>query len=68
MVKKLPYWGKLAYGIGAGGYSLIDRIMVTWLMYFYVLTPIKGEEALISGFAFGIIMFLGCLLYTSRCV
>ncbi len=33
--------------------------MVTWLMYFYVLTPIKGEEALISGFAFGIIMFLG---------
>ncbi len=59
MVKKLPYWGKLAYGIGAGGYSLIDRIMVTWLMYFYVLTPIKGEEALISGFAFGIIMFLG---------
>jgi len=59
MVKKLPYWGKLAYGAGAGGYSLIDRIMVTWLMYYYVLTPIKGTEALISGFAFGIVMFLG---------
>lgn len=59
MVKRLPYWGKLAYGIGAGGYSLIDRIMVTWLMYYYVLTPIKGKDPLISGFAFGIIMFLG---------
>lgn len=59
MVKKLPGWGKLAYGVGAGGFSLIDRIMVTWLMYYYVLTPIKGKEALISGVAFGIIMFLG---------
>ncbi len=59
MVKKLPGWGKLAYGIGAGGFSLIDRVMVTWLMYFYVLTPIKGKEALISGVTFGIIMFLG---------
>ncbi|NLH13288.1 MAG: hypothetical protein GX476_02355, partial [Firmicutes bacterium] len=56
MVKKLPFWGKLAYGVGAGGYSLIDRIMVTWLMYFYVLTPIRGTEALISGFAFGVVM------------
>lgn len=59
MAKILPYWGKLAYGIGAGGYSLIDRIMVTWLMYYYVLTPIRGTEALISGFVFGLIMFLG---------
>lgn len=59
MVKKLPFWGKLAYGVGAGGYSLIDRTMVTWLMYFYVLTPIRGTEALISGFAFGVVMFLG---------
>jgi len=59
MVKRLPFWGKLAYGVGAGGYSLIDRIMVTWLMYYYVLTPIKGKETLISGIAFGIIMLLG---------
>ncbi len=59
MVKKLSSWGKLAYGIGAGGFSLIDRIMVTWLMYYYVLTPIKGKEALISGVAFGVVMFLG---------
>lgn len=59
MVKRLPYWGKLAYGVGAGGYGLIDRIMVTWLMYFYVLEPIKGQTALISGFAFGVVMFLG---------
>ena len=59
MVKRLPYWGKLAYGVGAGGYGLIDRIMVTWLMYFYVLEPIRGQVALISGFAFGVVMFLG---------
>jgi len=49
MAKKLSTCGKLAYGVGAGGYSLIDRIMITWLMYYYVLTPIKGKEALISG-------------------
>ena len=57
MVKRLPYWGKLAYGVGAGGYSLIDRIMVTWLIL-YVLEPIRGQTALISGFAFGVVMFL----------
>jgi len=59
MAKKLSTCGKLAYGVGAGGYSLIDRIMITWLMYYYVLTPIKGKEALISGVTFGIVMFLG---------
>lgn len=59
MLKKLPVLGKVAYGIGAGGWSLIDRIMVTWLFYFYVVSPIKGEEALVSGVVFGVIMFLG---------
>jgi GPH family glycoside/pentoside/hexuronide:cation symporter len=59
MLKKLPILGKIAYGVGAGGWSLIDRIMVTWLFYFYVVTPIKGEKALVSGVIFGIIMFLG---------
>ena len=59
MLKKLPTLGKVAYGIGAGGWSLIDRIMVTWLFYFYVVSPIRGEKALVSGVVFGIIMFLG---------
>ena len=59
MLKKLPFLGKIAYGIGAGGWSLIDRIMVTWLFYFYVVSPIKGDKALVSGVVFGVIMFLG---------
>lgn len=59
MAKKLPLWGKVAYGAGAGGFSLVDRILITWLLYYYVIKPIKGDEILVSAFAFGIIMFFG---------
>ena len=57
--KKLPLWGKIAYGAGAGGYSLIDRVMITWLFYFYITSPLKGTGALMAPFLFGIIMFFG---------
>lgn len=59
MTKQLPLWGKLVYGTGAGGFSLIDRIMITYLLYYYVTSPIRGEEVLITGIGFGVIMFLG---------
>ncbi|NMB11355.1 MAG: MFS transporter [Firmicutes bacterium] len=59
MAKRLPLWGKLAYGIGAGGFSLIDRIMVSFLLHYYLINPIKGETALVVPLAFGMVMFLG---------
>lgn len=58
-VRQLPLWGKIAYGAGAGGFSLIDRVMITWLFYFYITSPLEGVEALMPPFVFGIIMFFG---------
>lgn len=57
--KKLPLWGKIAYGAGAGGFSLIDRVLITWLFYFYITSPLEGVEALMPPFLFGVIMFFG---------
>lgn len=59
MPKKLPSWGKVVYGAGAGGFSLIDRLLLTYLFYYYVTNPVRGDEVLISGVGFGVIMFLG---------
>lgn len=59
MVKRLPFWGKLVYGAGAGGFGLIDRVLITYLLYYYVINPIRGDEVLVSAIAFGVIMFLG---------
>jgi GPH family glycoside/pentoside/hexuronide:cation symporter len=58
-VKQLPLWGKIAYGAGAGGYSLIDRVLITWLFYFYITSPLEGVDALMPPFLFGMIMFFG---------
>ncbi len=59
LVKQLPLWGKILYGAGSGGFSLIDRVLITWLFYYYITSPLEGVEALMPPFAFGIIMFLG---------
>jgi len=61
-VKQLPLWGKIAYGAGAGGFSIIDRVMITWLLFYYITSPLEGVEALIPPFIFGLIMFFGRVL------
>ncbi|MDZ4133884.1 MAG: MFS transporter [Dethiobacteria bacterium] len=58
-VKQLPLWGKIAYGAGAGGFSLIDRVLITWLFYYYITSPLEGVDALMPPFLFGMIMFVG---------
>lgn len=58
-LKQLPLWGKIIYGSGSGGFSLIDRVLITWLFYYYITSPLEGVEALMPPFVFGIIMFLG---------
>jgi glycoside/pentoside/hexuronide:cation symporter, GPH family len=55
----LPRWVKLAYGAGAGGWSIVDRVLLTWLYYWYVTTPTEGVDALVGPFAFGLIMLGG---------
>ncbi len=59
MVKQLPLSGKILYGAGAGGWNLIDRLLITYLLYYYVINPIRGEDILVSPLVFGIIMFFG---------
>jgi GPH family glycoside/pentoside/hexuronide:cation symporter len=59
MAKKLPVWGQLLYGAGAGGFSIIDRLMITWLITVFIVKPIRGVEPLVPALAFGIVMFLG---------
>ncbi|MFW6369133.1 MAG: MFS transporter [Myxococcota bacterium] len=59
MKNELPFWGKLAYAAGAGGWCLIDRLLITWLLYFYVVRPAADGQVLVSAFAFGAIMLLG---------
>lgn len=61
-VKQLPLWGKVAYGAGAGGFSLIDRVLITWLFYYYITSPLEGVDALMPPFVFGMIMFFGRVL------
>jgi len=58
-VKQLSLWGKIAYGTGAGGFSLIDRVLITWLFYYYITSPLEGVDALMPPFVFGMIMFFG---------
>lgn len=55
----LPLWGKLIYGAGSAGFALIDRVVITWLLYFYITEPVIGTEALLPAAAFGVIMFAG---------
>ena len=58
-IKQLPLWGKIAYGAGAGGFSIIDRVLITWLFYYYITSPLEGVDALMPPILFGMIMFVG---------
>ena len=59
MNKRISTWGKLAYGMGAGGFSILDRLMVSFLMHYYLINPIRGEAALVAPLVFGVVMLLG---------
>ncbi len=56
---KLTLAGKFIYGAGAGGWSMIDRAMITFLYAYYITSPVEGAEALMPPLVFGAIMFLG---------
>jgi glycoside/pentoside/hexuronide:cation symporter, GPH family len=58
-IPSLPTWVKLAYGAGAGGWVIVDRVLLTWLYYWYVTTPTEGVDALLGPLAFSLIMLGG---------
>jgi glycoside/pentoside/hexuronide:cation symporter, GPH family len=55
----LPGRVKLAYGVGAGGWVIVDRVMLTWLYFFYVTTPLAGIDALLLPLTFSLVMLGG---------
>ncbi len=57
MLKRLPLSGKILYASSTAGWAMIDRIVITWLMFYYV-TPETGQP-LLKPVAFGFIMFFG---------
>lgn len=50
---------KLLYGVGAGGWVIVDRVMLTWLYFFYVTTPLEGVDAFLAPVGFGLVMLAG---------
>ncbi len=57
MIKRLPLSGKILYASASAGWAMIDRIVITWLMFYYV-TPETGQP-LLNPIIFGFIMFSG---------
>ncbi len=58
MLKKLSFSKKMLYASSSAGWAMIDRIMITWLMYYYITSP-AGGEPLLMPVLFGTIMLLG---------
>ncbi len=58
MLKKLPFSGKVLYASSSAGWAMIDRLVITWLMYYYITSPEVGEPLLMP-VVFGTIMLLG---------
>jgi glycoside/pentoside/hexuronide:cation symporter, GPH family len=58
VIKKLPLSGKILYAASSAGWSMIDRVVITWLLFYYV-TATDGRGALMQSAVFGSIMVLG---------
>jgi glycoside/pentoside/hexuronide:cation symporter, GPH family len=55
----LPRRVKVAYGVGAGGWVIVDRVMLAWLYFFYVTTPLERVDALLLPLTFSLVMLGG---------
>ncbi len=58
----LPRWVVLAYGTGAAGWVLIDRVVLTWLYFAYVTTPTPTGERLLLPLTFSAVLFGGRII------
>lgn len=59
MIKPLDQKTILLYGGGQFGWSMIDRVMITWLYTFYITGFQDGSGALMAPLMFGAVFFLG---------
>ncbi|MCW3489461.1 MFS transporter [Dethiobacter alkaliphilus] len=55
MIKQLPVHGKLLYAASSAGWAMLDRIVITWLMFYYT----EGENPLVLPAIFGSILVFG---------
>lgn len=56
---RLPRWVVAAYGAGATGWVLVDRVVLTWLYYFYITARDTTSDALMLPLVFSAIMLGG---------
>lgn len=63
MARRVPAAAKAAYAAGSFGWAMMDRLMVTQLMYFYV-SPRGGASLLVAATVFGSLMFMGRVVDT----
>ncbi len=60
-LKRLSTSVKILYASSSAGWAMIDRIVITWLMYYYITTTDMGEP-LLKPVVFGLILFIGRLV------
>jgi len=59
---RLPRWVVVAYGAGAAGWVLIDRVVLTWLYFAYVTTPTPSGDRLMLPLTFSAVLFGGRII------
>ncbi|MBN2225457.1 MAG: MFS transporter [Deltaproteobacteria bacterium] len=68
-VETFPLWGKLLYSSGVVGYTIADRIWVTFMFYFYLPPAESGMRELIPNVTFwGIFTAVGLVTVFGRIV
>lgn len=60
-MKELSLMKRLFYSSGVMGYSLLDRLITTWLMYYYLPPEVTGPQ-LIPATLFGSVMIIGRII------
>ncbi len=55
----MPFLNRLFYAAGGAGFNLLERVLTTWLMYYYVPPGDSVRNPLVAAGIFGSIMFFG---------
>ncbi len=68
-VEKFPLWGQILYSSGGIGYSIADRIWITFLIYYILPPPQSGMPELMSNTTFlGVLTVTGAIIFFGRIV
>jgi len=55
----LPFMNRLFYAAGGAGFNLLERVLTTWLMFYYVPPGDAVRSPLVAAGVFGSIFFFG---------